>query len=139
MSGRVEYFCGRLRDYRPQSPFDAATSIFVSHFILSREERQAHFQAIADSLKPGGRLVLADLHGDRHSAGFAHLLAAWLEGYAAHGISEEAFERDREHIERDIAFIPEPELLDLLERAGFSRAVRFYQTFLFGAWVATRL
>jgi len=139
MSGRVEYFCGRLRDYRPQLSFDAATSIFVSHFILSREERQAHFQAIADSLKPGGRLVFADLHGDRHSASFSHLLAAWLEGYAAHGVSEDELERDREHIERDIAIIPERELLDLLESAGFSRAVRFYQTFLFGAWVGTKL
>lgn len=139
MSGRVEYFCGRLRDYHPQVSFDAATSIFVSHFILSREERQAHFQAIADSLKPGGRLVFADLHGDRHSASFSHLLAAWLEGYAAHGVSEEELARDREHIERDIAFIPEGELLDLLERAGFSRPVRFYQTFLFGAWMGFKL
>lgn len=67
MSGRVEYFHGCLRDYRPQLPFDAATSIFVSHFILSPEERQAHFQAIADSLKPGGLLVFGDLYGDRHS------------------------------------------------------------------------
>lgn len=139
MSARVEYFCGRLRDYRPRVSFDAATSIFVSHFILSRDERRAHFQAIADSLKPGGRLVFADLHGDRHAASFSLLLAAWLEGYAAHGVSEEALARDREHIEHDIAFIPEGELLELLEIAGFSRAVRFYQTFLFGAWVATKL
>lgn len=139
MSGRVEYFHGCLRDYRPQLPFDAATSIFVSHFILSPEERQAHFQAIADSLKPGGILVFGDLYGDRHSASFSQLLASWLDGYAAHGVSEMELDKDRQHIERDIAFIPEGELLDLLERTGFSRPVRFYQTFLFGAWMGFKL
>ena len=139
MSGRVEYFHGRLRDYCPPLPFDAATSIFVSHFILSREERMAHFQAIADSLKPGGLLVFGDLYGDRHSVNFAHLLASWLDGYAAHGVLEMELNKDREHIEHDIAFIPESELLDLLERSGFSRPIRFYQTFLFGAWVGYKL
>lgn len=41
-------------------------------------------------------------------------------------------------VERDVAFVPESELVALLKEAGFSNPLRFYQTYLFGGWVVTR-
>jgi tRNA (cmo5U34)-methyltransferase len=58
--------------------------------------------------------------------------------YAAHGVSAEELVQDRAHVERDVAFIPESELVALLNEAGFANTLRFYQTYLFGGWVATR-
>jgi tRNA (cmo5U34)-methyltransferase len=138
MANRVAFFNGRLQEYQSPTPFDAASSIFVSHFIKGREEKLAYFRSISASLKPGGLFILADLFGEKDSPDFARLLNAWLLSYASHGISAEELAQDRAHVERDVAFIPESELLALLHEAGFAAPVRFYQTFLFGGWVATK-
>jgi tRNA (cmo5U34)-methyltransferase len=37
-----------------------------------------------------------------------------------------------------LALISDRELVALLREAGFSTPLRFYQTFLFGGWVATK-
>jgi tRNA (cmo5U34)-methyltransferase len=138
MANRVVFFNSRLQEYRSPTPFDAASSVLVSHFIKGWEEKLAYFRAIAASLKPGGVFILADLFGDRGSSEFERLLNAWLASYASHGVSAEALAQDRAHVDRDVSFIPESELLALLNEAGFDTPVRFYQTFLFGGWVATK-
>lgn len=138
MANRVTFFNGRLQEYQSPATFDAASSVFVAHFIKGREEKLAYFRSIAASLKPGGLLILADLFGDKSSPEFAQLLNAWLLSYASHGVSAEELAQDRAHVERDVAFIPESELAVLLKEAGFTTPLRFYQTYLFGGWVATR-
>lgn len=138
MANRVTCFNGRLQEYQSPATFDAATSVFVAHSIKGREEKLAYFRSIAASLKPGGLLILADLFGDKNSPEFAQLLNAWLLSYASHGVSAEELLQDRAHVERDVAFIPESELAVLLSEAGFTTPLRFYQTYLFGGWVATR-
>ncbi len=138
MAERVSFVNGRLQEYQSSVLFDAATSIFVAHFIKGRDEKLAYFRSIAANLKIGGLLILADLFGDKSSPEFASLLNAWLLSYASHGVSAEELIQDRTHVERDVAFIPESELAVLLRKAGFSSPLRFYQTYLFGGWVATR-
>jgi tRNA (cmo5U34)-methyltransferase len=138
MASRVAFFNGRLQEYQSPTPFDAASSVFVSHFIKGREEKLAYFRSIAANLKPGGLFILADLFGDKGSPDFERLLGAWLASYAAHGVSAEELAQDRAHIDKDVSFVPESELFSLLSEAGFTAPVRFYQTFLFGGWVANR-
>jgi tRNA (cmo5U34)-methyltransferase len=138
MANRVTFFNGRLQEYQSAAPFDAASSVFVAHFIKGREEKLTYFRSIAANLKPGGLLVLADLFGDKSSPEFTRLLNAWLLSYASHGVSAEELVQDRAHVERDVDFIPEGELIALLNEAGFNKPLRFYQTYLFGGWVATR-
>jgi tRNA (cmo5U34)-methyltransferase len=138
MANRVTFFNGRLQEYQSPTPFDAASSVFVAHFIKGREEKLAYFRSIAANLKPGGLLILADLFGEKSSPDFARLLNAWLLSYASQGVSAEELVQDRAHVERDVAFIPESELVALLNEAGFATPLRFYQTYLFGGWVATK-
>ena len=127
-----------MQDYRSPVLFDAASSVFVAHFIKSREEKLAYFRSIAANLKPDGMLVVADLFGDNGSEEFKRLLNAWLLSYESHGIPVEEFAKDKAHIERDVDFVPEAELIAVLDEAGFAPPVRFYQTFLFGGWVTTK-
>ncbi|EKD40725.1 MAG: Methyltransferase type 12, partial [uncultured bacterium] len=87
MENRVTFCNGRLQEYQPLSLFDAASSVFVAHFIKGREEKLAYFRSIAANLKPGGLLVLADLFGDKSSPDFSRLLHTWLLSYASHGVS----------------------------------------------------
>lgn len=138
MIDRVTFFNGRLQDYKSTIQFDAASSIFVSHFIKDRREKSEYFRSIAASLRPGGLFILADLFGYKNSPEFARLFRAWLTYYASHGASLEEVSQAREHIERDVAFVPEIELIALLAEAGFSTQIRFYQTYLFGGWLVTK-
>lgn len=138
MANRVTFFNGQLQNYQSPALFDAASSIFVAHFIKSKEEKLAYFRSIAANLKPGGVLIFADLFGDKNSPEFAKLLNAWLLSYAHEGVSEEELIQGRAHVESDVSFITENELVDLLCEAGFAVPLRFYQTYLFGGWVTTR-
>jgi tRNA (cmo5U34)-methyltransferase len=138
MVNRVTFFNGRLQEYQSPNLFDAASSVFVAHFIKGREEKLAYFRSIAANLKPGGLLILADLFGDKGSPYFERLLNAWLLSYTSHGVSDEELAQDRAHVERDVDFIPEDELVAFLNEAGFCNPLRFYQTYLFGGWVVTK-
>jgi tRNA (cmo5U34)-methyltransferase len=138
ITSRTALFEGRLQQYAAPAPFDAASSIFVAHFIAGRDEKLSYFRSVASRLKPGGIFVLADLFGDKSSPEFERLSNAWLQSYASNGIATEELAMDRAHIERDIDFVPEADLVALLCEAGFVSVLRFYQTFLFGGWIAIR-
>ncbi len=134
----VEFHLGAPQTLPPGAAFDGATSILVSHFILDRAERLAYYRAIAERLRPGGMFILADLFGDKGSAEFPRLLETWLASFAEQAVSADDHAKDVAHVMRDIAFLPETDLLSLLEEAGFETLTRFYQTWLFGGWVMTR-
>lgn len=138
MEDRVSFFCGPMEGYRPHDAADAASSIFVAHFIKGRTEKIDYFRALAANVKAGGVLVVADLYGDERTPEFTWLFELWMSSCASHGISGEELRRDRNHVERDVDFIPENELFSILDEAGFVNPVRFYQTYLFGGWIATR-
>lgn len=138
MAERVDFFHGCVQEYRSPVPFDAASSVFVAHFIKGREAKLEYFRSIAANLKQGGLFVLADLFGDKGTPQFERLMSAWLLAYASHGVSAEELAKDKTHIERDVDFVPDGELVALLCEASFVSPVRFYQTFLFGGWVATK-
>ncbi|NDY57818.1 class I SAM-dependent methyltransferase [Desulfovibrio sulfodismutans] len=139
LNERVTFFNGRLQDCKLSTPCDAASSIFVSHFIKCREGKLSYFRSISANLKIGGVLVFADLFGDKTSPEFATLMDVWLRSYALHGVSDEELIRDRNHVYSDVDFITEKELILMLAEAGFATPIRFYQTYLFGGWVTTRV
>ena len=137
VADRVTFVHGRLEECQSDMRFDAASSIFVAHFIRERDKKLAYFRAVADTLKPGGIFVFADLFGNRQSPDFLQLFNVWLQFYAMQGIIPEQLEVDRFHIENDIDFISEQEVFSIVCEAGFETPVRFYQNYLFGGW-ATR-
>ena len=135
MAQRVTLFQGFLQECTTPHLYDAASSIFVAHFIKEAKARLAYFKTISKRLKPGAPLVVADLFGTPDTPQYKALFAAWHAGYCAHGIAPEQVEKDFVHIQNDVAFLPEETILALLEEAGFTAPVRFYQTLLFGGWV----
>ena len=135
MAQRVALFQGFLQECKTPHLYDAASSIFVAHFIKESKARLAYFQAIASRLKPGAPFVVADLFGTPGTPQFNALFAAWHAGYCTHDIAPEQVEKDFLHIKNDVAYIPEETMLALLEDAGFTNPVRFYQTLLFGGWL----
>lgn len=138
MEDRVRYENSTVEALEGTGPFDAATSILVAHFIDTIEDKRRYFRSIAERLRPGALLVVADLFGDRTDASFAPLLAAWRAHYAASGMAPDEVERSFDYIDRAISFIDEAALQEILSDVGFGSLVRFYQCYLWGAWMTRR-
>ena len=134
----VDLHHGTVEQYRAPARFDAASSVFIVNYIKGHEQKLAYLRSIAASLKPGGAFVLADLYGDRASPDFVRLMHAWTMMYVSKGVRGENLADLVGRIFNHIAFVPEDEVLQLLREAGFVDTVRFFQAFLYGAWVATR-
>ena len=94
---------------------------------------------IALRLKPGAKLILADLYGDRSAPCFSQFTKAWQALYFSQlddntrAKAEANFEAS---INNSIYFIPETRIVELLQIAGFTLVGKFYNAFLFGGWIA---
>ncbi len=135
---RVQLHCGVTETLPEAKPFDAAISVFVSHFIQDEADRRRYFTGIAQRLRAGAPFVVADLHGDTASEPFSVLLAAWRDLYAGAGVGVEEVGAAFGHIQRDLSFVSESRLAQLLRESGFGDAVAFYRAFLFGAWLCRK-
>ncbi len=138
MEDRVQYENSTVEALEGAGRFDAATSICVAHFIESMDDKRRYFRSIAERLVPGAPLVVADLFGDRSDASFAPLLAAWRAHYGSSGVASEEVERAFDYIDRAISFIGEAALQELLADVGCGPLVRFYQCYLWGAWLTRK-
>lgn len=116
-------------------PFDAATSILVSHFLADAAERQAYFAAIAARLKPGGRLFNADLCADVEAPSFAAVMDLWL---SLAGMPDERKPMFRSAFGKTLAAHGPAEVEAMITRAGFNAPVQCFQAALIRAWMASR-
>jgi tRNA (cmo5U34)-methyltransferase len=133
---RVTFHAGEVPGLPEAPPFDAATSILVSHFIKPLEERGRFFRSIASRLRPGALLVTAEVLGDRRDRSFHQFLEAWKGHYAAAGIPAQEVAEDFARTDATVSFLPEGAFEALLAESGFTDVRRFFQAFFFGGWVA---
>jgi tRNA (cmo5U34)-methyltransferase len=138
MTSRCEFHEGYLDSLPPAAPFNAATSLLVSQFILAPEARADFFRGIAERLRPGGYLVSADLASDTSSATYQSLLEVWLRLMRETGSAPEQLERLREIYGRDVAVLPLEQVRSIIASAGFETPVLFLQTVLIHAWYTRR-
>ncbi len=138
IAARCEFHEGYLDSFPPALPFDAATSLLVSQFILDLEARIAFFRGIAERLRPGGLLVTADLASDTTSASYQSLLEVWLRLMRETGSTPEQLENLRVAYGRDVAVLPLEEVGSIIAAGGFETPVLFLQTCLIHAWHAQR-
>lgn len=116
-------------------PFDAVTSVLVSHFLTSADERQAYFASLAARTTPGGRLFEAALCADPHDPSFGAVMDLWL---GLSGMPEERKGPFRALFGKDLAAHGPAEVEAMLERAGFSAPTPVFQAALVRGWTAAR-
>jgi len=138
IAARCSFHEGYLETLPPSEPFDAATSILVSQFLLVPSARTEFFRAIAGRLQPNGYLVSADLASDRSSPGYESLLEVWLRLMRATEATPEQLENMRVVYGRDVAILPLAEVSALIAAGGFTAPVLFLQTGLIHGWYAQR-
>lgn len=138
ITSRCVFHEGYLETLPPSEPFDAATALLVSQFLLNPEACAGFFRAIAARLCPGGYLVSADLASDITSENYQNLLEVWLRLMRETGSTPEQLEKLRVAYERDVAVLPVEQVSALIASAGFEKPVLFLQTCLIHAWYTRR-
>jgi tRNA (cmo5U34)-methyltransferase len=136
---RCVFHQGYLDTLPPSEPFDAATSLLVSQFILAPPDRVGFFREIARRLRPGGILTTADLASDLASTEYQSLLEVWLRLMRATGSPPEKLEALRTAYGRDVAVLPLDQVGTIISSGGFAKPVLFLQTCLIHAWFTQRL
>jgi tRNA (cmo5U34)-methyltransferase len=135
---RCTFHKGYLESLADSAPFDGATSLLVSQFLLDVRERTKFFRAIAARLKPGGVLASSDLASDREAPHYASLLDVWLRTLAASDLSQDRAQQMRAAYDRDVAILPARRVEEIIASAGFQAPVQFFQAGLIHAWYAVR-
>jgi tRNA (cmo5U34)-methyltransferase len=77
IAARCAFHEGGLDTLPPSDPFDAATAILVSHFLVDTTARRQFFVEIARRVRPGGLLVSCDLATELGSPTFDSLFQVW--------------------------------------------------------------
>jgi len=136
---RVDLHTGYLNSLPTTELMDGATLILVMHFLPDDGAKLQLLQNIAQRLKPGAKLILADLYGDQTASYFREFTKAWQRLYFSQLDEESRIKAEANFptsIENSIYFVTEARIIQLLEAAGFSQVAKFYNAFLFGGWVA---
>lgn len=117
---------------------DGATCFLVSQFIRDRSARAAFFRAIGRRLKRGGTLASTDLSAE--PAHYEALLRAWMTMMSTGaGMPPDGLDRMREAYRKDVAILPAAMVESIIESAGFTGPVQFYQAGIIRGWFAERL
>lgn len=138
LAERVDLHLGEVKDLPIEVHFDAATSILVMQFIPDNGGKKAYLKEIASRLKPGGKFIVIDLVGDKAAREFEVFLSSWKTRQLRLGEDAEEVHKEFEHILRDIGFITEDRMRDLLQEAGFKDICKFFQAYLFCGWIAEK-
>lgn len=133
---RCTFHEGYLESLPEGEPFDAATSLLVSQFVLNKESRIGFFREIARRLKPDGILASADLASNR--AVYQDLLEVWLKLMRETEMAPEQVEGLREVYGRDVGVLSLDETRAIIAAGGFEEPVQFLQTGLIHGWYARR-
>lgn len=121
-----------------QEPFDAATSLLVSQFVVDEGQRVAFFRAIAERLRRGAPLVVSDLCGDLKHRDFSRRFELWLSVMSGADVSKETRFRLRKAYAEEVAVLPPERVAGFIEAGGFDEPMQIYQALLMHAFVANR-
>lgn len=138
IANRCTLHTGYLETLPASGPFDAATSLLVSQFLLEQSARINFFRAIARRLVPGGILISSDLTADLQSIGGQDLQEVWFRLMRSTGIPIEGIEGMRVAYQKDVAVLPQNAVAEILSQAGFASPQLFAQFGLIHAWFAKR-
>jgi tRNA (cmo5U34)-methyltransferase len=136
MADRCEFHGGYLNSLPATSPFDAATSLLVSHFILDQDARRQYFQEISKRLKPNVLLVNADLSAGVDPSAYEDLMKVWMRLMIMADMPPDNVEKLRAAYSKDVSLLPAEEVREIIASSGFEKPTQFLQTGLIHAWYA---
>ncbi len=138
LTSRCTFHEGYLDSLPPADSFDAATCLFVSHFIMQPEERSELFHQIAIRLHPQGYLINADVAYDISSSDYPGILEIWFQVSKPAETPAEDIEKMRQAYGTVVALLPPAAVASIIAAGGFDAPVLCFQSLLMHAWYARR-
>ena len=138
IAARCTWHEGYLDSLPVSEPFDAATCLLVSHFLMQPDQRRNFFSQIGSRLRPQGYLVSADLAGDMSTLSYQSLREMWTRMLRYAEYPEQTIEDFLAAHGRDAAVLPPDEVASIIASSGFGTPVLFLQTLFIHAWYARR-
>ena len=138
IASRCTWHEGYLDSLPVSEPFDAATCLLVSHFLMQPDQRRNFFSQIGSRLRPQGYLVSADLAGDMSTISYQSLREMWTRMLRYAEYPEQTIEDFLAAHGRDAAVLPPDEVASIIASSGFGTPVLFLQTLFIHAWYARR-
>ena len=138
IAARCTFHAGYLDTLPDALPFDAATSLLVTHFLLTPEARRDYWAQIAARLRPEGVLVASALASDMSAPAYQSLLEVWLQMQRYTGTPADAIAKMPDSYGRDVAILPPADIEAEIAASGFQAPTPFYQALLIHAWYAKR-
>lgn len=132
---RCTFHHGTTDTLADQGPFDGATALLVSQFVVDRGARTDFFEQIAKRLRPNAPLVSADL--SRPVEG-AELTELWRRAWIHNDTTAENVERMLQSIDQHVAVSPAELVERILSDAGFDSPTRCFQTLWIHGWLSRR-
>lgn len=138
ITSRCTFHEGYLDSLPPADSFDAATCLFVSHFIMQPEERSNLFHQIAVRIRPQGYLINADLAYDLSSSDYPGILEIWFQMSKSAEAPAEQIEKMRQAYGTVVAILPPAAVAAIIAAGGFDAPVLCFQNLLMHAWYTRR-
>ncbi|MEM6735949.1 MAG: class I SAM-dependent methyltransferase [Bacteroidota bacterium] len=132
----IEMLVGTIDQLPKDVLYDAGVLSLVLHFLSDDGSKQKLLQEVVDRLHPKASLVLCDVFGTKDELNRNLDLLSYIvtEGEA---ITPEIQSR-LDRIATEFHYIPEERLEILFKEVGLSSPQRFFQSTIYGGWIATK-
>jgi len=138
LEDRVRIIYGSIEDV-PPGPYDAATSLLVKHFI-PYEDKASYLSNIEERLKPGAKLLTADITGKRDDEEFKEYMLAWESFQKTYrDEEEEEIEKTIDRVRQNLPILSGAETVSMLEQAGFKNVRLFWKNLMINGYVAEKI
>jgi tRNA (cmo5U34)-methyltransferase len=131
IASRCTFHEGYLDSLPASDEFNAATCIWVSHFIMQREERRNLFRQISARLRPNGYLVSSDAASDMPTPAYKSLLDVSRRMFQYAEVPAGEIEKIISAYGQQIAVLPTQDVESIIASSGFDTPVCFSRPFSF--------
>ncbi len=135
---RVVLHLGPVASLDETPTYHAATSFLVSHFLLEPAARVGYFRDITRRLRPGARLVTADLCFDPQGPAFEAEYELWQRMLCFSGSTPEQAAGWASALGSKLNVLPREQHAQALRDAGLLDPRVFCQTLWIHGWIADR-
>ena len=131
----IELVVAEASQLKDKALFGAASLLLVLHFIKYRNEKLELLTEIQKRLEPGAPFILMGIFGNSQQLkGNLKILRYLLPN----NLSEKEIEERIERITHSLHRNTEEELEKLLQKAGFEKPTRFFQTSIYSGWMTKK-
>lgn len=137
ISERVELVQGYVYNTPNNAVFDAVLSILVGHFV-PQTERHDFYRHMQERLRSGGYFINTELSYDTRRETFPAMVAQWAKVQFLMGATPELVEKLSHTLTKVLTVLPPSDVETLLQSAGISEPVQFFQSFMITGWYAKK-